>query len=72
MSERLAFVRNNDQVLADIYTGQEVYGRREKVRLSVVLRETTGDSVTGNMSVSVTDNGDLSPDSDYTIFNYRR
>ena len=68
VSERLAFVCNNDQVLADIHTGQEVYGRREKVRLSVILRDATGNPVKGNISLAVTDNGDLSPDSDYTIY----
>ena len=68
VSERLAFVCNNDQVLADIHTGQDVYGRREKVRLSVILRDATGNPVKGNISVAVTDNGDLSPDSDYTIY----
>lgn len=68
VSERLAFVCNNDQVLADIHTGQEVYGRREKVRLSVILRDATGNPVKGNISLAVTDKGDLSPDSDYTIY----
>ncbi len=54
--------------MADIHTGQEVYGRREKVRLSVILRDATGNPVKGNISLAVTDKGDLSPDSDYTIY----
>lgn len=68
VSERLAFVRNDDQAVADIRSQQKVYGRREKVQLSVTLRDKAGNPVAGNMSVAVTDNGDLSSDDGYTIY----
>lgn len=67
-SERLAFVRNDDQVLTDIHPQQEIYGHREKVQLSVSLRDLAGNPVVGNVSMAVTDNGDLSPDNGHTIY----
>lgn len=68
VSERLAFVKNNDQALVDVRPQQVGYGRREKVQLSISLRGTLGNPVQGTVSVAVTDDGDLFPDTDYTIY----
>uniref|UniRef100_UPI00101CCAB1 TonB-dependent receptor n=1 Tax=Parabacteroides goldsteinii TaxID=328812 RepID=UPI00101CCAB1 len=68
LSERLAFVKNDDQVCLLLRSDKEMYGWREKVNLSVALQDVSGNPLTGSFSVSVTDTKDLLPDSTYTIY----
>lgn len=68
ISERLAFVKNDDQVHALLRLDKGTSGWREKVSLSVVLQDVSGNPLTGNFSIAVTDNMDLLPDSTCTIY----
>lgn len=68
VSERLAFVQNDDQASATIQPDKESYSQREKVALSVTLKDAEGKPATGNFSIAVTDNRDVLPDSSYTIY----
>ena len=68
LSERLAFVKNDDQACLLLRPDKGTYGWREKVNLSVALQDVSGNPLTGSFSVSVTDTKDLLPDSTYTIY----
>ena len=68
VSERLVFVKNDDQINVQVTPDKGAYKQREKVCLSVSLQDTVGHPVSGNFSVSVTDNADILSDSSYTIY----
>lgn len=68
LSERLAFVKNDDQACLLLRPDKGTSGWREKVNLSVALQDVSGNPLTGSFSVSVTDTKDLLPDSTYTIY----
>lgn len=68
LSERLAFMKNNDQAHPILRSDKETYKWQEKVNLSVALQDASGKPLPGNFSIAVTDNSDLLPDSTYTIY----
>ncbi len=63
LSERLAFVNNEDQPRIQFQTEQPDYAKRELIRSEFH----TGDSLQGSFAVSVTDDAEVEPDSTTTI-----
>ncbi|MDR3220077.1 MAG: TonB-dependent receptor plug domain-containing protein [Dysgonamonadaceae bacterium] len=62
LSERLFFVSNDDRMEADVMTSKKDYHKREYVKMDFRLKPTGIDSISGNFSVSVTDDKDVTPD----------
>lgn len=56
LSERLVFVYHKNQPKWLVATDQPSYGKREKVSMDVALTDETGNPLSGNFSMSVTDN----------------
>ena len=67
LSERLVFCLNNDQAVASIRSDQINYAKRDRVSIDVDIVDGEGTPLSGNYSVSVTDNRDVSPEKDVTI-----
>jgi len=55
LAERLFFVHEKDPVSTGIGFDKDIYGIREKVTVSATLRDTCGNPVSGEFSVSVVD-----------------
>lgn len=68
ISERQVFVPLGQQAAAQIQPDKESYTQREKVRLDITLQDAEGKPARGNLSIAVTDNADVLPDSSYTIY----
>ena len=63
LSERLLFHYDPElEATARIHPDKPEYGRREKVCLELEFRDTEGDPLTGNVSLSVTDSRIIDPD----------
>jgi hypothetical protein len=64
LSERLFFHLNEEEpAYAVISTGKPEYAKREYVTAQVKITDAQGTPLAGNFSVSVTDDGDILPDS---------
>lgn len=63
LSERLTFVPDRKPHQWQVATDKPTYGKREKVTLQLSVRDSNGQPVEGNFSVSITDRRSLRPDS---------
>ena len=68
VSERLVFSEGRDQAILELSTDREEYKMRENVLTDVRLLDSEGRPLNGDLSVSVTDDNDLSVNSSSTIF----
>lgn len=55
ISERLAFSKNYTRVNSNIITNKDEYGKREKIAASINIMGESGNPLSGNLSVAVTD-----------------
>lgn len=55
LCERLIFVNHHDALSVNIETDKKIYDPREKVQLSIRVRDVQGNPVEGNFSLAVTD-----------------
>ncbi|GAB3919343.1 carboxypeptidase-like regulatory domain-containing protein [Mucilaginibacter boryungensis] len=55
LNERLAFIRNPDELKLGISTEKQSYTTREKVKLNLAAKDATDKPVVGSFSVAVTD-----------------
>lgn len=62
-SQRLCFIAPSPNSSLELRTDKNNYGRREAVTLSVALKSPASQNLTGNFSVSVTDNNTVIRDS---------
>lgn len=62
LSERLFFICNDDRMEIDVITSKKDYHKREYVKMDFRLKPTGADSISGNFSVSITDDNDVTPD----------
>jgi len=68
LSERLVFSRNRkDDIKLAFGTDKTSYGRRDKVRATFDITDIKNRPVMASLSVSVTDDKDISPDKDVNI-----
>ena len=67
LSERLVFNKSADQAEALFKTDREAYGRRELVKVELSIKDAAGAILEGNLSVAITDDRDIKPDSMNTI-----
>ena len=67
ISERLKFIRNEDQVVVRMQ--QDRKGKSSRKRsIALIFQDTLGKIIQGTFSVAVTNNNDMLPDSMYTIY----
>jgi hypothetical protein len=59
LNERIAFIRNKDQMELDIKTAKDSYKGKEHVKIDLVARDSKGKPTTGNFSVTVIDEGKM-------------
>jgi len=55
LAERLFFVYEKDDVKVDLNFNKNIYNKREKVTVGIILKDLNGEPVAGEFSVSVTD-----------------
>lgn len=67
LSERLVFIRNNDQAVAGFSTDRQLYEKRRPVQAAVTVAGPDGLPRTGSFSVSVTDDAAIKPDTSVSI-----
>ena len=68
LSERLVFHLNEtEQPRVALALDKPAYGRRERVRSTVSVRDADGESLSGTFSVAVTDDRDILPDTAHHI-----
>lgn len=67
ISERLIFVRNDDQASLSAKSDRPDYAFREKVQLTFNLKDSKGNPAVGNFSLAVTDDRSVPVDSTQTI-----
>jgi len=67
LSERLVFINNQDQAQVTYQPGKESFDRRSLVKNRVTLTGSDGEPLSGNFSVSVTSDREVSPDSTTNI-----
>jgi TonB-dependent SusC/RagA subfamily outer membrane receptor len=67
LSERLIFSKTEDETKLAFSTGKTVYGKREKAVAEIHVTDSEGNAVSGNLSVAVTDDQDIRPDTAVTI-----
>jgi hypothetical protein len=63
VSERLVFALNDDQANVTSKTGRDTYSARSPVEYTVHITDKTGEPLTGNFSVAVTDDHEVAADS---------
>ncbi|MGV8880454.1 MAG: carboxypeptidase regulatory-like domain-containing protein [Sphingobacteriaceae bacterium] len=70
INERIAFIRNPDQMQLKISTGKAAYKTREKVELELEAKDQNGKAVAGSFSVAVIDESKVPVDetAESTIF----
>lgn len=68
VSERLVFSKSKDQGLVELVTEKEQFKAREHVTVDLNFTTPEGRPLTGDLSVSVTDDSDLPPDNSMTLF----
>ncbi|MDD5185418.1 MAG: TonB-dependent receptor plug domain-containing protein [Paludibacter sp.] len=61
--ERLSFVNQQNTPIINMETDKPVYGKRKPVNLSLKIQSALGKSLTGNFSISITDNSTVKQDS---------
>jgi hypothetical protein len=66
LSERLIFVSGNDDANFSLRLDKQNYTKRDAVHGSILLKDSQGNPVAGNFSVSVTDDNDARIDSNET------
>ena len=66
LSERLTFVRQKDASRADITLDKPYYGKRERVTAHLSVADAQGQPLSGNYSVSVTDDRSVRQDTSAT------
>ncbi|GHT02616.1 TonB-dependent receptor [Bacteroidia bacterium] len=60
LSERLVFALNEqDEIKTDIEIPKKTYQKREKVDMNMLLKNKPGEDISGNFSISVTDDKDI-------------
>ena len=67
ISERLVFVKNNDQAQLTFSTDQPSYKKRDKVTSNIQITDSEGNPLTGHISVAITDDKDIAVDTLHTI-----
>jgi hypothetical protein len=71
LSERLAFINGNDNAQVNVSLDKTNYQKRDAVHALLVLKDSQGNPVEGNFSVSVTDDNDVRIDTnEITIKSY--
>jgi MazG family protein len=70
LSERLAFVWNDDQAQVSFETDRPAYGRREKISATARVSDASGGLPAGTFSVAVTDDREVKIDSCRNIMEY--
>jgi TonB-dependent SusC/RagA subfamily outer membrane receptor len=71
MSERMVFVSGNDDAKLNLSLDKSNYQKRDAVHASIVLKDSKGNPVEGNFSVSVTDDNDAKIDTnEFTVKSY--
>jgi hypothetical protein len=70
LSERMLFCLNDDQAHASLQTNNPRFNARERVVVNVKLRDTHNKPLTGNFSVSITDNARTDIDTASNILTY--
>jgi len=71
LSERLVFVNGNDDAKLSVALDKTNYQKRDAVHAALVLKDSKGNPIEGNFSVSVTDDNDARIDSsESTIKSY--
>lgn len=68
LNERMVFVRNDLSLQGHVTADKAEHDSREKVSLSVSVKDSNGKDWNGECSVAVTDNYDVQPDSCVNIF----
>ncbi len=66
LSERMVFVSGNDDVKVNVALDKTNYQKRDAVHASLILKDSKGNPLEGNFSVSVTDDNDVKIDSSET------
>ena len=67
ISERLVFLLNNDQGLAELKTQKETYRKRESVQTEIHLKDAEQQPLTGNFSIAVTNDKEVIADTTLSI-----
>jgi hypothetical protein len=67
LSERLVFCMNDDQAHAEMITDLQNYESRDPVKATLKITDSSGIPLGGKISVSVTDDNDVKPDTTSTI-----
>ena len=63
LSERLVFMPDRNPHQWQIQPDKPTYGKREKVSLQISAKDTNGNPIEGNFSISITDRRSIQPDS---------
>ena len=66
LSERMVFVNGNDDAKVNVALDKTNYQKRDAVHASLILKDSKGNPIEGNFSVSVTDDNDVRIDSSET------
>ena len=67
LSERLVFNKTGDQIEVFFTTNKEVYEKRDLISSTIELSDSEGNIHSGNLSIAITDDKDVSMDSLNTI-----
>jgi TonB-dependent SusC/RagA subfamily outer membrane receptor len=67
VSERLLFHKNNDQAQVAFSTDKSFYQKRELVTSEIYVTDTEGEPFAGHLSIAITDDMDIAPDTTHTI-----
>jgi len=62
VSERLVFILNNDNGIAEFQTKKEIYKKREQVQAGIQLKDKEQQPLKGNFSIAVTSDKEVMPD----------
>ena len=68
ISERLVFIYPIEEVVGQVLSDKECYKSREKIKLSLDLKDKNGNPLNATCSLAVTSNADVIPDSCVSIF----
>ncbi|MCO4292784.1 TonB-dependent receptor plug domain-containing protein [Solitalea sp. MAHUQ-68] len=60
--ERLVFINKNDGLNIEVISDKQVYGQRDKVDMSVAVKDKYGNPVEGDFSIAVTDDQSVTID----------
>lgn len=67
LSERMVFCLNDDQAHTEMITDRQDYDSRDNVHAGLKVTDSKGNPLSGKLSVSVTDDNDVRPDTVSTI-----